>query len=433
MNEIARQLNNVLERTVAGSLLSSRGKRMYFPRGIVSQSAEAKKQAHSLNATAGIAASGGQPLHLSPIRDYIPKLSPEEIFSYAPTAGHPQLRKMWLQEMVGKNPSLRGKMTSLPVVVGGLTHGLTILADLFVDPGDTVVVPDLYWGNYSLIFIDRMEADFRTFSLFSDSGALNCDGLADLLSSLETSGGAKVVLLLNFPNNPSGYSPNEAEAAQLFDVLAQAADKGTRLLLICDDAYFGLFYEPDIYPQSIFADAADLHENILAAKVDGATKENLVWGFRVGFLTVASKGLRKSEEAHEALVQKMMGLVRSSVSSCSILSQNLLLKGMRSPAYEGEKQRVKAILEHRYRRSREILSSLEDPLRVMPFNSGYFLCFDTGAVSAEGLRKKLLADCGIGTISIQDRYLRVAYSSVDEERLEELYAAIMDCARQLLS
>jgi len=434
MNEIARQLNADLEDTVAGALLSARGRRMYFPRGIVAQSAEAKKDAHRLNATAGIATQGGQPLFLTPIKDHIPQLEPAEIFSYAPTAGIPELREMWLREMVEKNPSMRGRKTTLPAVVSGLTHGLTVLADLFVEPGDTLILPDLFWGNYRLIFADRMEAQIRTFPFFSASGTLNLDALAELLGSLIRSGGQrdrKVILLLNFPNNPTGYSPNTEEAARLLALLGETASSGARLLLICDDAYFGLFYEPEIYPQSIFAEASDLHENILAVKVDGATKENLVWGFRVGFLTFASPGLGREDRVYQALTQKVMGAVRGSVSNSSTLGQSLLLGAMRSPIYSQEKRRVFAILQKRYQRSREILESLNGPLRVLPFNSGYFLCFDTAELGAERLRQKLLKEEGIGTISIQDRYLRVAYSSVDLERLEELYTTIMRAASDL--
>jgi aspartate/methionine/tyrosine aminotransferase len=434
MNEIARQLNATLEGTIAGALLSDRGRRMYFPRGVVAQSAEAKKDAHRLNATVGIATQGGQPLFLSPIRAQIPQLEPAEIFSYAPTAGLPELRQMWLQEMVEKNPSLKGRRTTLPAVVAGLTHGLTVLADLFVEPADTVILPDLFWGNYRLIFEDSMEARIRTFPFLSEAGTLNLSALSQLLASVLSPGGqenAKGILLLNFPNNPTGYSPSCEEAAQLLALIEKSARSGIRLLLIFDDAYFGLFYEPDTYAQSIFAEAADLHENILAVKVDGATKENLVWGFRVGFLTFASPGLRGEDAAFQALSQKVMGAVRASVSNSSTLSQSLLLKAMQNPNYGEEKQRVFAVLKKRYQRSREILDSLKGPLRVLPFNSGYFLCFDAADLGAERLRQKLLKERGIGTISIQDRYLRVAYSSVDVEKLEELYTTIMAAASDL--
>jgi hypothetical protein len=104
---------------------------------------------------------------------------------------------------------------------------------------------------------------------------------------------------------------------------------------------------------------------------------------------------------------------------------------MRSPVYAEEKRRVMDMLRGRYQRSREVLDSLRGPLRVLPFNSGYFLCFDATGVGAERLRQKLLKEEGIGTISIQDRYLRVAYSSVDVEKLEELYTAIMRAASAL--
>lgn len=427
MNELARQLNATLEATIVGKLLSAAGRRMYFPRGIVAQSGEAKQYAHRLNATAGIATQGGQPLFLAPIKENIPNLPPEEIFSYAATAGDPRLRELWLREMIEKNPSLKDKKTSLPIVVSGLTHGLSLLADLFVDAGDTVILPDLFWGNYRLIFEDRMGAHLLTFPLFTTAGALNLQALEGLLKELK---GGKVILLLNFPNNPTGYSPTKSEGKQLLDLLRGAAETGTQLLLITDDAYFGLFYEQDIYSQSIFAEAADLHENLLAVKVDGATKENLVWGFRVGFLTFASRGLHAEEDLN-ALTQKVMGAVRCSVSSSSRLSQSLVLRGMQSPAYGEEKKRVFAILGERYRRSRRILEVLSGPVRALPFNSGYFLSFDTGALSAERLRQILLKEQGIGTISIQDRYLRVAYSSVDVEKLEDLYQTIMQTASDL--
>ena len=433
MNEIAGKLNAELEGTIAGALLSERGRRLYFPRGIVAQSAEAKEQAHNLNATAGIAAAGGQPLFLPSIKEHLPHLKPAEIVSYAPTAGVPELRDMWMREMIQKNPSLAGKDTSRPVVVSGLTHGLAVLADLFIEPGDTVILPDLYWGNYRLIFEDRMQARIRTFALFAESGSLNLEGLHECLcSEAAEDAPEKVILLLNFPNNPTGYTPSQAEAGRLIRLLHEAAERGRKILLICDDAYFGLFYEEDTYAQSIFAEAADLHENILAFKVDGATKENLVWGFRIGFLTFASRSLRARDTACQALSQKLLGAVRGSVSSSSVLGQSLLLKAMQSRNYAEEKRSVFRILEERYRRSRQILAGLPGPLKVLPFNSGYFLCFDTAAVRAEQLRQRLLVNEGIGTISIRDHYLRVAYSSVDVQALEQLYASLAANASALL-
>jgi len=106
----------------------------------------------------------------------------------------------------------------------------------------------------------------------------------------------------------------------------------------------------------------------------------------------------------------------------------VLLRALRSPARPAEIEAAVQVLRERYLRSREILGRLRGPLRPLPFNSGYFLCFELDGGGAEALRQRLLHEHGIGTVSIGDRYLRVAYSSVDTERLEELYTAIYRAA-----
>ncbi len=428
MNTLAAELNKTLEETVIFRLLSDFGKRFYFPKGIVSQSAEAKKHASRFNATVGMATLGGKPMHINSLKVLIPDLPPEQIFSYAPTPGNPQLRQLWLDDMIRKNPSLAGQNTSLPLVVSGLTHGISVLADLFAGPGDCVLVPDMFWGNYRLIFEERNRASISTFPFFNPQAGLNIESLKDALNRVT---GGKVILMLNFPNNPTGYSPTEWEARALVQLLKEQAQKGLNILCVSDDAYFGLFYEEETHKESLFASLASLHENILAVKVDGATKEELVWGFRVGFLTFASQNLKTGE--YDALISKVMGAVRASISNSNNLTQNLLLRAMQSPDHREEKKAALVILRDRYLKVKEIIERLSpgSKLEPLPFNSGYFMTFRFGGSSAEKLRKKLLMEQGIGTISIQDRYLRVAYSSVDLHNLEELFEIIFRTAEEL--
>ena len=44
------------------------------------------------------------------------------------------------------------------------------------------------------------------------------------------------------------------------------------MVVIIDDAYFGLVYEEGVYTESIFVELANLSENVLAVKLDGPTK-----------------------------------------------------------------------------------------------------------------------------------------------------------------
>ncbi|MGM0431884.1 MAG: aminotransferase class I/II-fold pyridoxal phosphate-dependent enzyme [Spirochaetota bacterium] len=429
MNAIATELNEILEGSIAGTLLSDLGRRMFFPKGIVAQSAEAKTKAYAYNATVGMATKGSGPLYLPSIYKHMPGLSTKEAFTYAPTAGDPELREAWKQAMIRKNPSLQGATISTPAVTSGLTQGILLTAELFLDKGESIVIPDMFWGNYRLIFEERRESSIVPFPFFSSEGGLNLEAMEGTLASLP---GEKAALILNFPNNPTGYSPSEQEAENLSAMLYRLAEKGKKLLVITDDAYFGLFYEKETYKESLFARLANLHENILAVKVDGATKEEFVWGFRIGFVTYGAKGM--SEQQYEALIKKTMGAIRSSVSNCSRPAQSLILQGLKSGSYQEEKNEAFDILQARYEKVRDVLARYADNdlLVPLPFNSGYFMAF-TCKGDAEQLRLYLLDSYGIGAISIQGTYLRIAYSSVELDSLETLFETLFSAAGELWS
>ena len=66
-----------------------------------------------------------------------------------------------------------------------------------------------------------------------------------------------------------------------------------------------------------------------------------------------------------------------------------------------------------------------------PFNSGYFMSFRVVSNQAELLRTRLLTERHIGTIAIQDSYLRVAYSGIDDIDIRPLYDEVYSMAASL--
>lgn len=427
INPLAQELNDALKGTTPGELLSDVGTRLYFPKGIIAQSAEAKKLGKTANGTIGTTVVEGKPIMLPSIKKYVPDLTSSELVGYAPTAGNPDLRAMWKESIIRKNPLLKDKKFSLPVVVPGLTAGISYLADLFLDETKPLVAADPSWDNYVLIAEARRNAKFVQFKMFKD-GKFNIEGLKETMQKQAESGSVRI--LLNFPQNPSGYSPTSDEAKQLVSIVKEIAEKGAKVMVWCDDAYFGLNYEDNIEKQSLFAYLCDLHENVLAAKIDGPTKEDFAWGFRTGFITFGCKGL--SDAQYEALVKKLMAAIRSSVSCAATPSQSLILKAASDGKLEEEKAEFRKILERRYKLVREFVSTHESKfIKPLPFNSGYFMSFDTMNIDAEKLRQKLLSDRGIGTISIDVKTLRVAFSSLDEEKINIVYQAIYDIADEL--
>jgi aspartate/methionine/tyrosine aminotransferase len=432
MHPLAREINEALDGTIVAAMLSDVGRRMFFPKGIVAQATEATREATRFNATVGMSTSKGQPMHLSDIYNKFDTdaFTPSQIFAYAPGGGDATLRTLWLEEMLEKNPTLRGKRISAPLVTAGLTHGLSIIAQLFFGEGDTLVLPDLAWDNYELIFAHQQGGELATFPLYNAEGGFNVEGLRKTISSVAAD---EVRLLLNFPNNPTGYTPTVEEMAAIVDVLVEAAEGGKKLLVITDDAYFGLFFEEKVEPQSLFSYLCDAHPNIFAVKCDAATKEELVWGFRIGFVTYGAKGL--TDEHYDALNRRTLGIIRSTVSNCDRPGQSLLVKAMtEGKNYRADKEGVFAEMKQRYTILREALKPYResDLLIPHPFNSGYFMAFKTKG-SAEELRVHLLKKYQIGCINIADVTLRLAYCSVEYEKVGELVDLVYAAAHELWS
>ena len=59
------------------------------------------------------------------------------------------------------------------------------------------------------------------------------------------------------------------------------------------------------------------------------------------------------------------------------------------------------------------------------------MSFNVKTGNAEDIRKKLLAEKGIGIIQIDANTLRVAFSSIDEDKIEDVYESIYNIAEAM--
>jgi aspartate/methionine/tyrosine aminotransferase len=419
MRDMAAEVNEALERDTPALFraLSPLGHRIFFPPDIPSQAAEARGK--GINGTIGQVTDGrGGAVRLSELVSAFGGLSEPDLSQallYSPIEGIPEVRRRWREWQRRQAPA--GAPSSLPLVTVGLSHGLSLVADLFGGEGKAVAIPQPFWGNYRQAFATRTGAKVLTAPTYVD-GRYNPRCIADALAGLPE--GEPAVALLNVPSNPGGYTPDRAERrATVESLLAEAGRRP--LVVVCDDAYAGLVYEPEIPRESFFWELAGAHPNLVAVKIDGATKEFSFFGGRVGFLTFA---LEPDSEAARSLESKVKLLVRSVVGSPVAASQVVLLQALRKEGIESEDEAVRALLESRYKALKGALAGVDPALMtVLPFNSGCFALVELPerlGLDSEAVRKHLLAHHDTGLISIAPRYLRIAHCSVDEAALPEL-------------
>ena len=312
-------------------------------------------------------------------------------------------------------------------MTAALTHGLSIAGYLFADPGDKILMPDLYWDNYELVFCETFGAKFTFYNTFVNGG-FDVPAFARALNAGKP---GKRIVLLNFPNNPTGYTPTESEAKALVIEIKKAAEAGDKVVVVLDDAYFGLVYEEGIARESLFSSLVELHPNVLGVKLDGATKEDYVWGFRVGFITFGFKGANAAQL--KALENKAAGAVRGTISNAPCVSQAILLKGYTAPEYAAQKKQKYGILADRVKKIRATLQAHPEYARsfeVMPFNSGYFMCVKPIGVDNEELRKELIANYSTGVIVLSG-LIRLAFSAVPTDLIESLFANLHSAIQKL--
>lgn len=427
MNPIAKELNDILIKGNSHTyeMLSEIGKNLYFPKGILTQSAEAKEKAKKFNATIGMASEKGEVMHFPSVMSMLSGLSPDEAISYAPSYGIMPLRKAWKNSIIEKNPSLKKKDISLPVVTNAITHGLAIVSEMWVDPGDVIILPDMIWGNYRMIFEVRRSASIVQHPLFNADWKFDLKSFEECVSR-EAEKRGKIIVLLNFPNNPTGYSITKGEGEKIADILEKVAKSGKNVIAVTDDAYFGLFYEDNVMKESIFSMLVDRDPRLLAIKLDGATKEIYVWGLRVGCVTYGTVIEGDSRPFYEALEKKTGGDVRGTISNASHLSQTIVLKSLESDSFPNERDEKFTVMKER---AQELKDVLKDPKYgnvwdMYPFNSGYFMCIKVKTVDAEALRVHLLDKYGVGLISLGKTDLRVAFSCIEKEDIRELFEII---------
>jgi len=313
--------------------------------------------------------------------------------------------------------------TSLPLVTHGLTQGLSLVADLFGDPETEVILPDLAWENYELLFQMRAHCKLRHYPYFHDGG-FHVRGFAEALAATP----GKAIVILGFPGNPSGFTPKAEQGRQIADLIVRAPGP---LVVVLDDAYAGLVYEEGLQRRSLFWDLIERRdpERHVLFKIDGATKELFFFPGRVGFLTSDLTG-----EADKALESKLKCLGRGTVGSPPGPSQALVYDALMDGDLDVQVAERVADMRLRYKALHFALHDLDtDLLTPLPFNSGLFALVQVDpSIDADALRKKLIAEYSVGTIVLPEHNaLRIAFCSVRSADLPTLVHRMAEAAESM--
>ena len=411
------------------SFFSKLGENIILPQDVLIQSKETSAVIGAINATIGIATANKKAMALPSINKIITEISNSEYLPYSPTPGLPKMRELWKEKILTDNPAINKEYLSLPMVTTGITQGIDIAANLFSEKNDALLLPSLFWQNYAQIYTIKLGNNIYKYNQFDEENNFSIENFKTALYSIKED---KISLILNFPNNPTGYTPSDDELTKLVEVINIFAKEhpSKQLIIVSDDAYFGLFFENNHKTPTLSATyKLAENSNCLIVKLDGITKEFYSWGLRVGFITYYTK----DNTLRKILLEKTQGFLRSTTSSPSNLSQQIALRLLENKQALLEKEENDNIIQERYNELKSAISkeNLATLVTVLPFNSGYFFTIKLPtAINAHEFRLKFLNEYKYGVYSMDDEHIRIAFSCLDKELIPELINKFKECIQK---
>ena len=318
---------------------------------------------------------------------------------YAHNLGLPALRDAIAAYMAQRHGGPGAVHAERIAVTSGGVNALMLAAQALVDPGCRVVAVTPMWPN--LIAQARiMGGEVHTVSLRPVDGAW----VLDMQVLLDAVVPGTRVLILNAPNNPTGWTLSRAEQQTILD-----HSRRTGTWIVADEVYENLYFEPTAHGCApSFLDLATPEDRL--AVVHSFSKSFLMTGWRLGWMVVPP-----------SMTVQLSKLTEFNTSSVSVFTQHAGLA-----ALNGHAQVTPRVVAH----LRQCRDTLVQALQAVPGvevaspKGGMYAFFRLhGYPDSLTTAKRLVAEAGLGLAPGNafapeaDGWLRWCFASQDLGRL----------------
>ena len=327
---------------------------------------------------------------------------PAGTFAYGTSAGYPRLVE-WIAKKHGVHPDR-------VIATNGSMQADAFLFQKLVQPGDLVVVEAPTYDR-TLLALRQLGAEILAIPLEADG--IDVDALEIALEE-----GARPKLAHIIPNfqNPAGCTLSLEKRQKL---LALAAEHG--FTVFEDDPYVELRFEGESLPTMLSMDEAD---TVVYAS---SFSKTVCPGIRVGYLVGPSE-----------LIAGIRKLGTNTYISPNMVAQSIVAEFCDSGAIDRSIETVKGALRERRDATAEALERhIPDATFVKP-QGGYFLWVDLPEGSDVAALAARAEERGVvflkGTdflIEGGDSSLRIAYSAVPPDQIEEAVERVAEAYREL--
>jgi 2-aminoadipate transaminase len=323
--------------------------------------------------------------------------------AYGTSVGYPRLRA-WIANRHGVEPER-------VLVTNGSMQADAFLFEQLVGPGDEVIVER---PTYDRTLLSLRERGARVHAVELEHDGINTDALAELLRGSDAVQPQLAHIIPNF-QNPAGYTLSPAKREAL---LALAAEHN--FWVFEDDPYVDLRFSGETLPSMLSMDP----KHVVYAS---SFSKTVCPGIRVGYLVGPAD-----------LIAAVAKLATNTYISPSMVAQSIVYEFCASGAIEHSIETVRAALA---KRALTLDAALRRELPEAEFvrpEGGYFMWVTLPAGNDVNALHKAAGERGVAFVKGTDfvidggeNTLRLAYSGVTEEQIDEGVARLAQAYRSL--
>ena len=339
------------------------------------------------------------------------KQLPNEVMAaYAGSfTGNPNYREHVYDWVVGDRSALPHSVIATP----GGTGAVSITVSETLDEGETLIIPEICWGSYSLMAsMDNLKT--KSYALF-DGDHFNIASLKETCEEVMKTQN-KLVIVINDPcHNPTGYSLSQQEWDEVIDYLNECGKK-VPVVLLNDIAYIDYSYRGKAAGDYIKT-FDRISEHVFVVIAFSISKSMTSYGMRCGAAILMAQKEESVREV-EIVFEKAARAIWSNVNNAAMENFVTVVTDNKA-AYEAEKDEYVDLLKERS----DIFTSEADAcgLEYYPYKEGFFVTVKIEDNNVRNAYHKALMKEHIYTVMV-NKGIRVAVCSLPVEKCKGLAA-----------
>jgi len=234
------------------------------------------------------------------IKDAAIKAIHEGFTKYTPSAGFPQLKEAIAYKL--SNDNKIDVSASNIIVTSGAKYALFVAMFALLEAGDEVILPSPYWVSYPEMLKMTQAKAILLPGNEKNNFRIDIQGLKDALSPKTK------ILILNYPNNPTGMTYSLQELNAIYDLI-----KDKNIFVISDEIYEELVY--DGKKHTSFASLGRAKDFTIT--INGFSKTFSMTGWRMGYLAACDR-----------IIENISKIIDHTTSCASSISQKAALAAL---------------------------------------------------------------------------------------------------------